>query len=275
MPSITDLLAKKKNAYSEKAWGALLQEQYDRYKDKSYYELFGVSHPIQESNESELKKNYRKLCLIVHPDKNRGKSYERLTQELFELIGSAYAVLIDKEKEREYYLQKQPQQTFHKRSAPEEVPVYHRHSTCQTNDGRFTRDRRLEGDIKKGKKISSHIGKIHITGNIYGTVENIQGNIEIHGDVYGTVINHAGEIRVYGDLKPGGLLRNISSNIYLAGRAEGIISNPFGFTRQGDIDKQKKTEKNAFSQSRHSFFHFKESDHGMPQEVKDMFNSFF
>lgn len=45
-----------------------------------YYEIFGFSNPPQPS---ELKKRYRSLCQILHPDKEGDK-------QLFQLIQQAY-----------------------------------------------------------------------------------------------------------------------------------------------------------------------------------------
>lgn len=64
-------------------------------KCKDYYEILGVS---KEATEADLKKQYRKLALQFHPDKNRAPG----ASEAFKAIGNAFAVLSDSEKRRRY-----------------------------------------------------------------------------------------------------------------------------------------------------------------------------
>lgn len=64
-------------------------------KCKDYYEILGVS---KEATEADLKKQYKKLALQFHPDKNRAPG----ASEAFKAIGNAFAVLSDPEKRRRY-----------------------------------------------------------------------------------------------------------------------------------------------------------------------------
>jgi len=60
----------------------------------NYYEILGVSH---DCNEDELKKAYRKLALLWHPDKHANEDTEKqnLATETFKRIQNAYSVLSD------------------------------------------------------------------------------------------------------------------------------------------------------------------------------------
>ena len=60
----------------------------------NHYEILGVS---QDCNEDELKKAYRKLALLWHPDKHANEDIEKqnLATETFKRIQNAYSVLSD------------------------------------------------------------------------------------------------------------------------------------------------------------------------------------
>lgn len=64
-------------------------------KCKDYYEILGVS---TDASEADLKKQYKKLALQFHPDKNRAPG----ASEAFKAIGNAFAVLSDADKRRRY-----------------------------------------------------------------------------------------------------------------------------------------------------------------------------
>ena len=64
------------------------------YKD--YYKTLGVS---KEATQEEIKKQYRKLAVKYHPDKNQGN---RQSEDKFKELGEAYEVLHDPEKRKKY-----------------------------------------------------------------------------------------------------------------------------------------------------------------------------
>jgi len=65
-------------------------------EDKDYYKILGVS---RDAAEEEIKKSYRKIAMLHHPDRNPGN---REAEEKFKLASEAYEVLRDPEK-REIY----------------------------------------------------------------------------------------------------------------------------------------------------------------------------
>ena len=58
---------------------------------RDYYEVLGVS---KSASTDEIKKQYRKLALKFHPDRNQSAE----AAEHFKEISEAYAVLSDTEK---------------------------------------------------------------------------------------------------------------------------------------------------------------------------------
>ena len=65
-------------------------------EDKDYYKILGVS---RDASGEEIKKNYRKIAMQYHPDRNPGN---KEAEEKFKITSEAYEVLRDPEK-REIY----------------------------------------------------------------------------------------------------------------------------------------------------------------------------
>lgn len=65
-------------------------------EEKDYYKILGVS---RDATEDEIKKNYRKVAMQHHPDRNPGN---KEAEEKFKVASEAYEVLRDPEK-REIY----------------------------------------------------------------------------------------------------------------------------------------------------------------------------
>lgn len=66
-------------------------------KCKDYYEILSIN---KDATDSEIKKAYKKLALLLHPDKNKCPG----ASEAFKAIGNAVAVLTDPEKRKQYDL---------------------------------------------------------------------------------------------------------------------------------------------------------------------------
>ncbi|MFH0811649.1 MAG: DnaJ domain-containing protein [Pseudomonadota bacterium] len=63
---------------------------------KNYYNILGVE---KDASEEEIKKAYRKLALLHHPDRNSGNED---AEEKFKEISEAYAILSDRNKRLTY-----------------------------------------------------------------------------------------------------------------------------------------------------------------------------
>lgn len=69
---------------------------------KSYYEILGVS---EKATDEEIKKAYRKMAMKWHPDRNQNN---KAAEEKFKEIKSAYEILSDSYKRKEYDLSRNP-----------------------------------------------------------------------------------------------------------------------------------------------------------------------
>lgn len=65
-------------------------------KDADYYKILGVD---EKSGDDEIKKAYRKMSMLHHPDKN-GNTEE--SKQMFQELNNAYATLSDSNKRRSY-----------------------------------------------------------------------------------------------------------------------------------------------------------------------------
>ena len=65
-------------------------------KDKDYYKILGID---EKAGEDEIKKAYRKMSMVHHPDKN-GNTDE--SKQRFQELNNAYATLSDANKRRTY-----------------------------------------------------------------------------------------------------------------------------------------------------------------------------
>ncbi|MGW8320293.1 MAG: DnaJ C-terminal domain-containing protein [Thermodesulfobacteriota bacterium] len=64
--------------------------------EKDYYSILGVA---KDASPEAIKKQYRKLAMEVHPDRNKG---DKQAEEKFKNINEAYAVLSDPKKRKQY-----------------------------------------------------------------------------------------------------------------------------------------------------------------------------
>lgn len=65
-------------------------------KQKDFYEILGVN---KKTPLAEIKINYRTLAKKYHPDKNIG---DKEAEDMFKLVGEAYATLMDKDRRKRY-----------------------------------------------------------------------------------------------------------------------------------------------------------------------------
>lgn len=64
----------------------------------AYYEILGLESVKTTCSDSDIKKAYRKLSLLTHPDKN---GYEG-ADEAFKLVSKAFQVLSDPDKKKKF-----------------------------------------------------------------------------------------------------------------------------------------------------------------------------
>ncbi|XP_021922202.1 dnaJ homolog subfamily B member 12 isoform X2 [Zootermopsis nevadensis] len=118
-------------------------------KCKDYYEILGVS---KEATDSDIKKAYKKLALLLHPDKNKCPG----AAEAFKAIGNAAAILLDATKRKQYDMY-----------GPEEERIQHaqRHAHGGYHEYNYTRG--FEADITAEELFSMFFGGGFHNQNVY------------------------------------------------------------------------------------------------------------
>jgi len=117
-------------------------------KCKDYYEILGVT---KESVDGDIKKQYRKLALQFHPDKNKAPG----ASEAFKAIGNAFAVLSDVEKRKQYDLYGSEEQQRR------------RSSHNYYDNGYYDYTRGFEGDLSADEIFNMFFGGGFPSGNVY------------------------------------------------------------------------------------------------------------
>jgi tetratricopeptide (TPR) repeat protein len=83
-------------------------------KRKDYYKILGVD---KSASEQQIKKAYRKMALLHHPDKQTDPEKKASSDKKFKEVADAYEVLMDPEKKARFDngedLNEPPQQVFH------------------------------------------------------------------------------------------------------------------------------------------------------------------
>ena len=69
-----------------------------RCSPTAFYDILGLEEVKTTVTESEIKKAYRKLSLLTHPDKNGHEHAD----EAFKMVSRAFGVLSDKEKKAKF-----------------------------------------------------------------------------------------------------------------------------------------------------------------------------
>lgn len=62
---------------------------------KDYYDILGIE---KNASEEEIRKNYKKLAIKFHPDKNKSS----LSSDAFKKVSHSFSVLSNKEKRNNY-----------------------------------------------------------------------------------------------------------------------------------------------------------------------------
>jgi DnaJ homolog subfamily C member 9 len=74
------------------------------FPDQDSVDLYQVLSLTNDASQDDIKKAYRKLALLYHPDKhaNSSESARRDASTKFQQVGFAYAVLSDEKKRQRY-----------------------------------------------------------------------------------------------------------------------------------------------------------------------------
>lgn len=102
---------------------------------KDYYKILGVN---ANASTEEIKKAYRKLAMIYHPDKNEG---DKQAEEKFKEIAEAYEVLSDSEKRLKY------DQFVDTKNAQSQQTTYKTHTSSQKHRTTQTQKNKDDQDL--------------------------------------------------------------------------------------------------------------------------------
>lgn len=119
-------------------------------KCKDYYEVLGVD---KEATDSDIKKAYKKLALLLHPDKNKTPG----AAEAFKAIGNAVATLTDPEKRKQYDLYGSEEDRLQQQG--------HGHSRAGFHEYNYTRG--FEADITAEELFNMFFGGGFPSQNVY------------------------------------------------------------------------------------------------------------
>lgn len=93
-----------------------------------HYKLFGINRHLNgDCSPKELKKRYRKLSLLIHPDKNPGKEAPRA----FSLLTDGYNCLMNSDCKDTYDAQlnnMEKQEVFRRATHLRQVTIYLQHA---------------------------------------------------------------------------------------------------------------------------------------------------
>ncbi|XP_054156176.1 dnaJ homolog subfamily B member 14-like [Oppia nitens] len=119
-------------------------------KCKDYYEILSVTKDV---TDSDIKKQYRKLALQFHPDKNKAPG----AAEAFKMIGNAFAILSDAEKRKRYDMY----------GSDEDQRRRSHNQYYENNGGYYDYTRGFGDDINADEIFNMFFGGGFPSGNVY------------------------------------------------------------------------------------------------------------
>ncbi len=253
MSSIWERLSTKREDFTDIGWKKYLSKLVDEYKTKNFYETMGISGKDFDAEQDALKKNYRQLARLLHPDKSVGKIYQEVGTKLFRLIKDTYEILSDESKNMKYEISiktsKSSLPKTKRKSEPENESKTTKNATTSNSDsrkkyksvpratkrtvfvnGKATRSgiKVISGDVDPFENVNTVADDIHVFGDVLGSASSLSGNIEIDGIVWGSVFTMSGDNTIKRGIAPGGSVRTMSGSNYISGKIEGKYSTISG-----------------------------------------------
>ena len=236
MTSVLEEIEGKMDCYQDIGWQYHLENVLDRAKGQNFYEIMGIKCG-EAIDGTKLAKTFKRLGKWLHPDKNLGKPYAHVAEELFKLVSNAKDTLIDPKAEEDY---RDSLSRPSRHAEPSAAPSRHedRRASSGSSTQTFTffngrlvppeEPKIIERDVLASERVETRDGNILVKGNVYGTVSSMSGQITVEGFVEGEVFNMSGGNIIYSGIKARGKVTSMNGNNQINGEILGTYS-----TRKG------------------------------------------
>ncbi len=119
-----------------------IEQEEEKNKRRDFYKLLEVN---KNSTQEEIRKNFKRLAIKWHPDKNNESEEKRIyAEKMFQDINEAYGILSDERKKKIYDSGQHPDDPnsqFHSKEEQERTNNFYNSNYKKSNDKKRERSR--------------------------------------------------------------------------------------------------------------------------------------